>query len=290
MKRKLGFVGLGVMGKPMAKNLLRAGYQLTVCDIDATATKELEIDGATVAQSPCELARASEVVLTMLPDSPEVKQVYLGDNGLLAGAKEGIVLIDSSTIHPETTKEIGMNAAKIPAHILDAPVGGGVVDAINGNLIMLVGGDRDVMETCRDILETVGERVIYAGPLGAGECLKLTNNLMTGIYGCLLAEGFSFAERVGVDKENMYELLKANLMRLFEVLSTKIMKKDFSPGFQTKLMHKDLRIVQDLAQYNGAPLPLGSLVKELYQFALNRGLNKSDFSSVSSLYDCDSED
>lgn len=285
MKKKVGFIGLGAMGNPMAKNLLEADYEMNVCDLNPEATNELLGEGANVIDLPCDVAKASEIVMTMLPDSPDVEQVYLGENGLLSGAHTGLILVDSSTIDPETTRRISLEASNLGMSMLDAPVGGGVANAIQGNLIMLVGGDKSAVETCRDILETVGERIIHAGPIGAGESLKLANNLMTGIYDCLLAEGFSFAKRVGVDQEKLLDLLKGNLMRLFEMLSKRILEKNFQPGFKTKFMHKDLRLGLKLGQDNSAPLPFGSLAKEMFQFAINQGLGDHDFTSVLSVYE-----
>ena len=284
MKKKVGFVGLGVMGKPMVKNLLKAGYMMNVCDVNPEATKELTDMGAQAYDSPAAVARISDVVMTMLPDSPDVEKVYLGNNGLLTGAYEGLILIDLSTIDPETTRKIGRKAEELGINMLDAPVGGGSANAIAGNLIMLVGGDSDVLESVRDILETVGERIIHAGSLGAGESLKLANNLTSAIFACLLAEGYYFAENIGVDKEKLFELLSGNIARLCEILSKKIIEKDFKPGFMTRLMAKDLKIIFNLAQENGIPLPLAALVKQMYQFALNRGFEDLDFSSVFSIY------
>ncbi len=278
--KKVGFIGLGAMGYPMARNLLKAGYELHVCDINSEATKGLNGEGARVIDLPRDVARVAEVVITMLPDSPDVEQVYLGENGLLSGAYDGLILIDSSTIDPEITRKIGLEASKLGVDMLDAPVGGNVVTASHGNLIMLVGGEESVVEQCRGILETLGERIIHAGPLGAGESLKLANNLMTGIYACLLAEGFSFAKQADVDQEKLLDLLKGNLTRLFEMLSKRILEKNFEPGFKTKFMHKDLKLALKLGQDNDAPLPFGSLAKEMFQLTINQGLGDRDFTSV----------
>jgi 2-hydroxy-3-oxopropionate reductase len=284
MGRKVGFIGLGSMGKPMAINLMKAGYEMQVCDINPEALKEVKEGGANTWVFPKEVAKASEVVMTMLPDSPEIEEVYLGPNGLLAGAHDGLILIDSSTVDPQTTRKLGEAATLKNIKLLDAPVGGGMANAVQGNLIMLVGGEKEVLESCRDILETVGKKVIHAGPIGAGESLKLANNLMTGIFGCLLAEGLSFAEKINADQEKLFELLKTNLPRILEVLGQKIISKDFHPGFQTKLMFKDLKIISNLAQLNMASIPFGNLAKEMYLLTLKRDMGTSDFTSVRMIY------
>ena len=285
MMKRVGFVGLGTMGRPMALNLLNAGYEMCVCDIVSDATEELKAAGARVLDHPFEVAEASEVVMTMLPDSPEVEEVYLGEKGLLSGAHKGLILIDSSTIDPETTLRIGREVSNRGAVMMDAPVGGNAGMAVEGKLIMLVGGNEKVLEECRGIFEVVGQRIIHAGPLGSGEALKLTNNLITGIYNCVLAEGFSLADRVGVDREKLLAMLSTNLTSLFGMLTTRITERDFKPGFTTGLMHKDLRLAQKLAQSNNAPLPFGGLAKEMYQFAINQGCKNLDFTSLITLYD-----
>jgi 3-hydroxyisobutyrate dehydrogenase len=193
-------------------------------------------------------------------------------------------LIDSSTISPEVTRRIGEEAARRGVKMLDAPVGGGQANAVAGNLIMLVGGDAEVVEEVRDILETVGERLLHVGPLGSGEGLKLANNLTTAILGCMLAEGFGFAERIGLDKEKLYELLSGNVPRLVSILSRKVIDGDLQPGFMTRLMNKDLRLILSLAETHEIPLPMGALAKQMYQFAQNKGLRDKDFTSVASLY------
>jgi 3-hydroxyisobutyrate dehydrogenase len=283
--KKVGFIGLGTMGKPMAKNLLKAGFNMFLHDINMDAAKELQVEGAQVLGSPCDVAKASEVVMTMLPDSPDVEQVYLGENGLLSGAHGDLILIDSSTIDPEVTRRVGKRAQEVGAKMIDAPVGGGFVQAAAGNLIMLVGGDKAVVESCQDVLLAVGERIIHAGPLGSGEALKLSNNLTTGILVGLMTEGFSLARASGLAPEDLANLLKGNLPKIIPIVIDKVLNKDFSLGFKTKLMHKDLRLAMQMAQANHAALPIGSLVKEMYQFALNEGLGDLDLTSLITVYE-----
>ncbi|MHA2406909.1 MAG: NAD(P)-dependent oxidoreductase [Candidatus Ranarchaeia archaeon] len=283
-KKKIGFIGLGTMGKPMAQNLLKAGHELYVCDINIEATKEIQAQGAQIVDQPCNVAKTSEVVMTMLPDVPEVEQVYLDDKGLLAGARKDLILIDSSTIDPQTTRRIGAKAAKGGVSMLDAPVGGGPVNAIKGNLIMLVGGDSNVMESCRDIFETVGDRIIYCGPLGSGVTIKLTNNLMMAIYLFSFIEGFSLAKHAGIDKEKLLNLLRENLVGFFERHTKNIMAEDFQGGFKVKLGQKDVRLALKMAEGLNVPQPFAALTNEMFQFAINKGLADMDWTSVLSLY------
>jgi 2-hydroxy-3-oxopropionate reductase len=285
MKKKVGFIGLGAMGRPMARNLLKAGYELHVYDIDPAAGEEMKKEGASIADSPRNVAELSEVVLTMLPDSPEVEQVYLAEAGLVAGAHEGLILVDSSTVDPETTRRIGAIAASKKVRMLDSPVGGGVPNAIQGNLILLVGGEASTLKACQEILRAIGDRIIHVGPLGSGETLKLINNLMMGIYVFSLVEGFSLAAKAGLDQEKLLSMLKGNLVSFFERHTANILRKDFRPGFRTRLGQKDLRLALKMAESVGASLPFGALAKEMYRLAMNHGLGDSDWSSILTLYE-----
>lgn len=283
--KKIGFVGLGSMGKPMANVLLEAGYDLVVFDVVAGAVKEFEHKGAAAMKNPAAVAEASEMVFTMLPDSPDVEAVYLGQDGLVSSASEGMYFVDSSTVYPEVTRKVGEALAAKGARMIDAPVGGGPVQAAAGNLIMLAGGDEADIKACRDLLLTVGEKIIYAGPAGSGAALKLSNNLMTGLLVSLLAEGFSLAKGSGVDVNNLAELLKGNLPKVIPILIDKMINKDFTLGFKTKLIHKDMRLGLQMGQLNGVALPVGSLVKEMYQFSMNQGNTEIDLTSLIEVYE-----
>jgi 2-hydroxy-3-oxopropionate reductase len=285
MKKKVGFIGLGVMGSPMAKNLLRAGYEMYVCDINSDVGKEFHELSANIVELPCDVAKASDVVITMLPDSPDVEAVYLAEDGLISGAHPNLILIDSSTIDPIITRKIAQAASKAAVSMIDAPVGGGPPNAIQGNLIMLVGGDPSVIDSCRDILETVGERIIHAGPIGCGEILKLSNNLLVAIYVSSLVEGFSLAKISGLEMEKLLDLIKGNLPRITEALSKRIIERNFEQGFRTILAQKDVRLALRLAQKNNIALPFGALINEMFQFTINKGLGDMDFTSLFSLYE-----
>jgi len=269
--KKVGFIGLGTMGGPMAENLLKGGYQVFAHDINPDLTSALSAKGATIVKNPAEAASRSEVAMTMLPDAPEVEAVYLGENGLLSGAHPGLILIDSSTIHPGATQQIGQAVFKAGLQMIDAPVGGSPVNAVAGNLIMLVGGEKSTMEACRDILETVGQQVLYCGPLGSGEATKLANNLVTMLLAGTVAEAYTLAQVAGVDLDNLIALQKINIPRVFKSMLDRFKANDYSPGFKTTLAHKDLRLVLQMANTYNVPVPLGSAAKELFQMAIARG-------------------
>lgn len=283
--KKIGFVGLGTMGNLMARNLIKAGFNLIVYDINPDATGEMQNEGALVAESLSEVAKNSEIVMTMLPDSPDVEEVYTGENGLVSGAHENLVFIDSSTISPDVTRKVGETVQASGAKMLDAPVGGSPVQAAAGNLIMLVGGEPEVIESCKDVLLTVGERIIHAGPLGSGEALKLSNNLTSALLVGMITEGFTLARGSGVKPEDLADLLKGNLPKIVPIVIDKVLNKDFALGFKASLMHKDLRLGLQMAQSNDVALPLGALIKEMYQFVLNEGHGDLDLTSLVTVYE-----
>ena len=251
MNRKVGFIGLGIMGMPMAKNLLKAGNTLCVYDINPKATKEMQDLGARIAPTPREVAKVSDFVMTMLPDAPDVEKVYLGKDGLIEGAHEGLILIDTSTTDAVSTRKIAGEVAKAGIKMIDAPVMGVQPTAEQGALVMCVGGPPDVVEACREILLTVGSKIVHAGPIGSGKILKLTNNLMQGTLLCLVAEALALVKRMGIDTETFVELFKANLLRNFEFGVFKMVQQNFDPAFKTNLMLKDMRLAHGMATAAG---------------------------------------
>lgn len=283
--KKIGFVGLGTMGKLMAQNLAKAGFNMIVYDINTEAAKDLQTAGALVAESPSAVAMEADVVMTMLPDSPDVEEVYTGENGLVSGAHENSIFIDSSTISPEVTRRVGAKVIDSGAKMLDAPVGGSPVQAAAGNLIMLVGGEPEVIESCKDVLLTVGERIIHAGSLGSGEALKLSNNLTSALLVGMITEGFTLARGSGLNPEDLADLLKGNLPKIIPIVIDKVLNKDFALGFKASLMHKDLRLAMQMSQSNDVALPLGALIKEMYQFVLNEGHGDLDLTSLVTVYE-----
>ncbi len=274
MIKKVGFIGLGTMGKGMATNLLNAGFEMCVYDVNPEAIKSFETAGAKVAATPREVARFADVVMTMLPEPQHVEAVYLDANGLLEGAHEGLYLIDSSTVDPECNKKVSAAAAKAGVTMFDAPVGGSPNEAAAGNLVMLVGGNKKDMETCRPVLDVVGQLSLFCGPIGMGSAVKLANNLMTMNIMALVIEGYTLAEDAGVDTKVLAELQRLNVPRVFEMMVLMFMGKVDNVGFQTVLAHKDVRLALKMAEDTGTPLPLGSLVKSLLQMNIRQGRGK----------------
>ncbi|MBC2715565.1 MAG: NAD(P)-dependent oxidoreductase [Desulfobacteraceae bacterium] len=284
MIKKVGFVGLGAMGKGMAFNLLNAGFEMSVYDLNPEILKTFEQAGAKIANSPKEVAQVSDVVMTMLPEPQHVESVYLGENGLLEGAHEGLYLIDSSTVDPECNKKVCEASAKVGVTMFDAPVGGSPMEAAAGNLVMLVGGKKKDMAACRPVLDVVGQLSLFCGPIGMGSAVKLANNLMTMNIMALVIEGYTMAEDAGVDTKVLAELQRLNVPRVFDMMVLMFMAKIDDVGFQTILAHKDVRLALKMAEDTGTPLPLGSVVKSLLQMNIRQGRGKLGLQSARRFY------
>ena len=289
MSKRVGFIGLGIMGMPMAKNLLQAGNAMCVYDINTEANREMEKLGASIAATPREVAQASDFVLTMLPDAPDVEKVYLGSDGLIEGAHEGLMLIDTSTTDAPSTTKVAESINRAGVRMIDAPVTGIQPNAEQGTLIMCVGGAKEDVEACRDILETVGSRVVHAGPLGAGKTLKLVNNLMQAATACCVAETIALVRKTNIDVETFIELFKGNLMRNFEFGAFKMLQNNFDPMFTARMMLKDMRLGQATAIAHGAVIPMASAAREVAQMAVNSGWGGLDCTSIFKVYDKRSE-
>ncbi len=285
MNKRVGFIGLGTMGMPMAKNLLKAGNIMVVYDINQDAVKEMQAMGAEAVLTPREVAEKSDFVFTMLPDAPDVERVCLGKEGLIHGAHEGLILIDSTTTDAASTIRVAEALSKVGIRMIDAPVMGIQPNAEQGTLVLNVGGAKEDVEACRDILEVVGSRIVYAGPLGSGKTFKLVNNLMQGTLLCLVAETISLIKRTDIDIEIFMELFKGNLLRNFEFGTFKMVQKNFEPLFKTGLMLKDMRLGHATAAAHGASVPMASIAREMLQLAVNSGLAEKDCTSVFTIYD-----
>jgi 2-hydroxy-3-oxopropionate reductase len=265
--KRVGFIGLGIMGMPMALNLLKTGYHLTVYNRTAASAAPLVEAGATLATSPRSVAEASEVVITMVTDADAVRDVVLGKDGVIDGAHEGMVLIDMSTISPEVTREIASSLAQRGARMLDAPVSGGDKGAIAGTLTIMVGGPTSAFEECLPILGAMGKKIVHMGGTGTGQLTKLANQIlvagnMVGLCECLL-----FAERAGLDVAKLIESLSMGAASSWVLvnLGPKVMTRDFAPGFKVKLLQKDLGYAASTAEEIGAAVPATMLVRELYR-------------------------
>jgi 3-hydroxyisobutyrate dehydrogenase len=281
MKQKIGFIGVGTMGKPMALNLLKAGYGLVACDVDPVPLKELKQKGAVIARSGKEVAGKTKVIITMLPRSEHVEEVILGENGVLEGAKPKSIVIDMSTIDPGVSKRIAQVLASKDIKMLDAPVSGGQMGAVAGTLSIMVGGSEEVYKECLDIFNTMGKTIVYCGPNGNGEITKVVNNLLGGIQVLGVAEALALGVKAGMDFKVLLDVLNAStsqchFMKFYGPM--KAFKGDFEPGFMAELMQKDLGLAVTLAKDQGVPLLVGGLSHQVYTQIKASGLGKKDFS------------
>jgi 3-hydroxyisobutyrate dehydrogenase len=271
---RVGFVGLGIMGRPMAKNLLKAGFSVTAYNRSPGPREELAEAGADVVTAPREAAAGTEVVITNVTDSPDVEQVILGSDGVIEGAAPGTLVIDMSTISPEVTRRIGAALAERGVTMLDAPVSGGDAGAIAGTLAIMVGGDAKDVERARPLFEAMGQRITHCGPLGSGQTVKLCNQV--AITGALLGvcEALLFAQKSGVDPAVMVEAIAAGAAGSWQLsnLGPKMIKRDFAPGFKVGLMRKDLRLALENAQQQDIALPGLALVAQLFAGVAAAGL------------------
>ncbi len=264
--QRVGFVGLGIMGKPMAVNTMKAGFHVTVYNRTASKAEELREEGAVIAGSPQEVAEQSDVTITMVSDSPDVEEVILKEKGAIHGVRKDSVVIDMSTISPKVTQDIAKVLSTKGVHMLDAPVSGGSWGAIQGTLSIMVGGEKEIFDRCMPVFEAMGKRVIYTGGNGMGQVTKLVNQIIVSGNLAAACEGLLFGARAGIDLNPVFEAVTggaANSWQL-ENLGARILKRDFDPGFMIKLMHKDLRLINDAARDMQLPLPITSLIQQFY--------------------------
>jgi 2-hydroxy-3-oxopropionate reductase len=279
---RVGFIGLGIMGKPMAKNLLRAGHSLSVFDIRPEAVAELVRAGAASAGSPEEVARRAEVVITMLPNSPHVRVAALGEHGLLCGAAPGTLYIDMSSIAPAATREIASRFAEKSVDMLDAPVSGGEPKAKDGTLAIMVGGKEDVFEKAKSLLLTMGSSVVHCGEIGSGNVTKLANQIVVALNIAAVSEAYTLATKAGVDPERIFNAIRGGLAgsTVLDAKTPKILAGDFTPGFRIELHIKDLQNALETAHEIGAPLPLTAQVMEILQALKVDGKAMEDHSAI----------
>ena len=262
MEERVGFIGLGIMGAPMARHLLEAGFPLTVHSRSPGPVDALVADGAARATSPSEVAGASDVVVTMLPDTPDVEHVMLGDDGVAVGAPAGTLVIDMSTIDPGPTRAIAQQLAAHAVEMLDAPVSGGERGAIDGTLSIMVGGSDGAFARAQPILQAMGKNIVHVGPSGAGQITKACNQLVVAATIEAVAEALVLAERSGVDPAKVREALLGGFAgsKILEVHGQRMLDRAFEPGFRARLHRKDARIVLDAAQAAGSPIPAFQVV------------------------------
>lgn len=265
--KRAGFIGLGIMGAPMAANLIKAGFEVTVWNRSPSRTQPLVAAGAKGADSPAAVAGASEVTISCVTSSGDVEEVALGPAGVIEGARTGSVYIDCSTIDPDVARNVAARLAKKDVDMLDAPVSGGDVGAIAGTLAIMVGGEAKTFERCRPVLEAMGKTIVHVGPAGSGQVVKLCNQVAGGLNLLAVAEAVALSRRCGVDPAKMLEVVSAGAAGswMLSNLAPKALRGDFAPGFMVDLMQKDLRLVLDAANQTHTPLPGTALVSQLFQ-------------------------
>ena len=271
------------MGKPMAKNLLKAGYSLHVYDIVQEPVKELVGAGAQAARSAKEVGEKSEIVITIVPTSREVQEVYLQADGVLAGIKAGSIIIDMSTIDQIVSQEVAAAAQKKKVEMLDAPVSGGQGGAIEATLTIMVGGKEEIFKQCQDIFRAMGKNIYYCGPIGSGEISKIVNNMVLAICMQATCEGMILGTKAGVQPKTLYEIMSkssAQNWALNTYMPKKAFKGDFEPGFMVDLMYKDLGLAQNLASAYKVPILFGAEVRQVFEMARVAGKWRKDFSAI----------
>src|SRR5580704_1207835 len=284
MAEQIGFIGLGVMGKPMAKHLVAAGFPVVVHNRSRGAVDELVGAGAKAAPSPADVARASTVVITMLPDTVDVERVLTGDQGVLAGVQKNAIVIDMSSISPVATERFARLVAEKGASMLDAPVSGGEIGAINAALSIMVGGEESAFARARPILEHMGnkERIVYIGRSGAGQICKVCNQVAIGGALVGVSEAFALAKKAGVDAARVRQALLGGFAasRVLEVHGERMLVDNYKPGFRARLYQKDLRIANEAAAANGVSMPANAVVAQLLNALIASGGGDLDYAAL----------
>ncbi|NLM18730.1 MAG: 2-hydroxy-3-oxopropionate reductase [Clostridiaceae bacterium] len=285
---KIGFIGLGIMGKPMAKNLLKAGHELIVYDSHTNNVNEIVAAGATAGANSKDVASKSEVVITMVQNSPKVKKAVLDENGVLEGAREGLIFVDMSSIAPLASQEIAKACEEKGVKMLDAPVSGGESGAIKGTLSIMVGGDKEVFDVVRDdILLKMGRSAVHCGDIGAGNTTKLANQIIVAINIAAVAEALTLAKKAGVDPESVFAAIRGGLAgsKVMEDKAPMMLKGDFKSGFRIDLHIKDLGNALNTGHEVGSALPLTAQLMEMMQTLRADGFEKEDHSSLVRIYE-----
>jgi 3-hydroxyisobutyrate dehydrogenase len=285
----IGFIGLGNMGAPMAANLLKAQHRVTGYDIVAAAGAALTEKGGHAAAAVAEAAAAGDVVITMLPAGPQVREVYFGADGVLAHVRPGALLIDCSTIDVETARAVAAEAAAKGFQMLDAPVSGGVIGAEAGTLTFMVGGDGDAFARAESILQAMGRTIVHAGPSGSGQTAKICNNMILAASMIAVCEGFALAEKLGLPAQTLFDICSKSTSQCWAMtgycpvpgpVPAAPSNRDYAPGFTAANMLKDLRLAQQAAGATGAATPLGAAAANLYQLYVDAGGGPRDFSGI----------
>jgi 2-hydroxy-3-oxopropionate reductase len=282
MSRTIGFVGLGIMGKPMSKNLMKAGHSLVVYDLVAEAVDDVVAAGAARGASSKDVAARSEIVVTMLPDGPEVRQAVLGPDGVLEGARPGAILVDMSSISPLVSQQVAAACAARGVEFLDAPVSGGEPKAIDGTLAIMVGGKPEIFDRVAPLLAAMGASVTLTGPVGAGNVTKLANQIMVACNIAAMGEALVLATRAGLDPEVVFNAVKGGLAgsTVLNAKAPMVVNRNFTPGFRIRLHQKDLRNALQAAEAMKVGLPITSLVQQMIMALMNEGKGDLDHSAI----------
>lgn len=280
---RVGFIGLGAMGLPMAKNVLKAGFPLTVWARRPESAAEIREQGAAWADSPADLAKHSDVIITIVTNSPDVQDLVTGANGLLQGAAAGTVIVDMSTIAPSVSRELHAECASHQVGFLDAPVSGGQQGAISGKLTIMVGGDKESFDRVKPVLESMGQKIVHVGPSGAGQVIKLANNMLVGVLAAAISEALVLGKKAGADVQTMADVIGASAgasWQLANQFPLRAFSGTFQPGFMTDLLLKDLGLALDLGEELNVPLSLSALARQLYIETRAEGYGRADYTSV----------
>lgn len=284
MSQTVGFIGLGLMGKPMARNLLKKGFPVIVHNRSRAAMDELSKEGATVASSAAEVARNAQVIITMLPDGPDVETVLEGADGVFGAMSNGTVIVDSSTIAPAIARRLAARAKELGASLLDAPVSGGEIGAIDGTLTFMVGGEAAALESVRDILGAMGkpERIVHVGESGAGQICKVCNQIVLGGTMSVVAEAIALSRKAGVDPMKVRAALMGGFAqsRVLEVHGERMITGNWKPGFKTKLFKKDFGIAMHTLAEQGVPAVTSAVVQQLILAQMAAGAGEDDYSAI----------
>jgi len=285
MAERVGFIGLGIMGKPMARNLMNSGYELTVHNRSPEKAEELGEEGATVAATPKEVAHNSDVIITMLPDSPQVREVVAGEDGVLEGIGEGSLLIDMSTISPVVTEELAEAVKENGASMLDAPVSGGDVGAIEGTLSIMVGGEDKDFQRAMPLFEALGKTITHVGPTGAGQVTKAANQVVVALSIEAVSEALVLGSAGGVSPEKILDVLSGGLAsnKVMEVKREKFLSHNFEPGGKVEFHHKDLGIALAAGREYGVVLPVTAIVDQMFHSLKAKGRGGWDHSALLTL-------
>lgn len=284
---KVGFIGLGIMGRPMAKNLVKAGHELVVFDFNKEAVADLVSCGAAAAESGKEVAEQAQVIITMVPNSPHVRAAVLGEHGVAEGAKPGTVVIDMSSIDPTESKTIGAELEKFGIEMMDCPVSGGEPKAIDGTLSVMCGGKKELFDKYYDLLMVMAGSVVYVGELGSGNVAKLANQMVVAINIAAVSEALTFAKKAGTDPELVYQAIRGGLAgsTVMDAKAPMMLARNFKPGFRIELHIKDLNNALNAAHAISSPAPLTAQLMEVMQYLRADGYDKEDHSSIVRYYE-----